>query len=92
MMTRLGWAAARVAAAAWAGRAEQRPGPRQEHLARLGEPGALRGAVEQPGAELLLEAADLTAQRRLRDQQDGGGAAEVPLLGDNGESSECAPD
>ena len=67
------------------GRAQQRPGAGQEHLARLGEPGALRGAVEQAGAELLFEAADLSAQRRLGDAQVGGGAAEVPVLGDGDE-------
>ena len=67
------------------GRAEQRLRAGQEDLAGLGEPGALRGAVEQAGAELLLEAADLPAQRRLRDAQLGGGAAEVPVLGDGGE-------
>ena len=67
------------------GRAQQCLRARQEDLAGLGEPGALRGAVEQLRAELLLELADLPAQRRLRDAQLGGGAAEVPVLGDGGE-------
>ena len=45
----------------------------------------MRGAVQQAGAELLFQAADLPAQRRLGDKQGGGGAAEVPVLGDDGE-------
>jgi hypothetical protein len=44
------------------GRAQQCFRARQEDLAGLGEPGALRGAVEQLRAELLLELADLPAQ------------------------------
>ena len=66
-------------------RAQQRPGEREKHLPGLGQPAALRGAVEQPGPQLLLEAADLPAQRRLGEMQSGGGAAEVPVLGDDRE-------
>ncbi len=58
---------------------------RQEHLSGLGEPGALRGAVEQPGPHLLFEAADLPAQRGLGEVQVRGGPAEVPVPGDDGE-------
>ena len=61
------------------------PGQRQEDLAGLGEPAALRGAVQQPGAQLLFQVADLAAQRRLRDAEGFGGAAEVPVFGDDGE-------
>ena len=63
------------------GRAQQRFGSRQEHFAGLCEPGALRGAIQQPDAELLLEAPDLPAQRRLRDPQRRRGATEVPVFG-----------
>src|SRR6185503_14405697 len=38
-------------------------------------------AVEQARAQLLLQAADLPAQRRLRDAQLGRGAAEVLVVG-----------
>jgi hypothetical protein len=58
---------------------------REEDFPGLGEPAALRAAVEQAGAQLLFEAADLPAQRRLGDVQGGGGAAEVPVPGDDGE-------
>jgi hypothetical protein len=43
------------------------------------------GSIEQGHAEPLLEAANLLTQRRLRDVQPGGGAAEVKLLGDGDE-------
>ena len=85
MVIRLGWAAARVRAAAWAAERSSALARGQEDLPGLGEPGALRGAVQQAGAQLLLEAADLPAQRRLGEVQGGGGAAEVPVLGDDGE-------
>jgi hypothetical protein len=61
---------------------QQRRGKGKEDLAGLGEPGALGGAVEQPRTQLLFEAADLPAQGRLGGVQ-GGGPAEVPVLGDN---------
>lgn len=85
MVIRLGSAAARVWAAASGGGPQQRLGPGQEDLPGLGEPAALRGAVEEPGAQLLLQAADLPAQRRLIDVEDLGGTAEVQVLGDDGE-------
>lgn len=58
---------------------------RQEHLTGLGETAALRGAVQEPGAQLLLQAPDLAAQGRLGDAQGLGGASEVQVLGDHGE-------
>jgi hypothetical protein len=58
---------------------------RQEHLAGLGEPAALRGPVQQPRTQLLLEATNLAAQRRLGDVQFLGRTTEVLLLGDDGE-------
>ena len=57
----------------------------EQHLAGGRELDAARGAVEQRLAELGLEAADLLRERRLRDVQPRGGAAEVPLLGDGDE-------
>ena len=60
-------------------------GRRQEDLPGLGELAALRGPVQQARAELLLQALDLPAQRRLGEVQRGGGAAEVPVFGDDGE-------
>ena len=61
--------------------AQQRFCRRQEDLAGLGESGALRGAIQQPRAQLLFEPTDLSAQRRLRHPQGSGGAAEVPVIG-----------
>jgi hypothetical protein len=48
--------------------------------------GALGGAVEQADAQLLFEAVDLPAQGRLGGVEGGGGTAEVPVLGDDGEA------
>jgi hypothetical protein len=66
-------------------RTQQRLGPRQEHLTRLGQPGALRCAVEKADAELVFQAANLPTQRRLRNTQRAGRAAEVPVLGHHNE-------
>ena len=74
-----------MAAAAWAAERSSALARGRNTSPGLGQPGALRGAVEQAGAELLLQAADLAAQRRLRDEQVGGGAAEVAVRGDDGE-------
>src|SRR6185312_2778656 len=60
---------------------QQGLGSRQKDLPRRGEHGTLGGAVEQARAELPLQAADLSAQRRLGNQQFGGGAAEVAVGG-----------
>lgn len=54
-------------------------------LAGLGQQGALWRAVEQADAEPILQALDLTAQRRLSQVQLGGGPAEVQVLGHDGE-------
>ena len=85
MVIRLGWAAARVCAAAWAAERSSALAARQEDLAGFGEPAALRSAVQQAGTQLLFQTADLSAQRRLRDPQCGSGAAEVPVIGHHGE-------
>ena len=85
MVIRLGWAAARVRAAAWsADRSSALASGRKTSPASVSR-AALRGAVQQPGAQLLFEVADLPAQRRLRDAKGLGGPAEVPVLGDDGE-------
>ena len=80
-----GWAAARVAAAAWAAeRSSAFARGRNTSPALVSRvPCGVRSSRLR--AELLLELADLPAQRRLRDAQLGGGAAEVPMLGDGGE-------
>ena len=57
----------------------------EQHLAGGRELDAARGAVQQRLPELGLEAADLLRERRLRDVQPRGGAAEVALLGDGDE-------
>lgn len=51
-----------------------------EGAAGVGELDADAVAIEEPGAELLLEGADLAAERGLGDVQPLGGAAEVQLL------------
>jgi hypothetical protein len=69
-----------------------------EHLADLAEEGApgggeldaARAAHEQLGAHLLLEVADLPAERRLGDVQPRGRPPEVQLLGDGHEVAEVA--
>ena len=85
MVIRLGWAAARVRAAAWAAdRSSALACGRKTSPASV-SPAALGGAVQQPGAQLLFEVPDLPAQGRLGDAERFGGAAEVPVLGDHGE-------
>ena len=69
---------------------QHRPGVAQERLAGGGQLDPAAGAVQQPAAELLLEPADLLAQRRLGDVQAGRGAAEVQLLGDGDEVTQLA--
>jgi hypothetical protein len=48
-----------------AGGVQQRLRLREERPAGFGEPAALRGAVEQPHAQLALQTLDLAAGRRL---------------------------
>ena len=62
----------------------------EQHLAGGRELDAARGPVQQRLAELGLEAADLLRERRLRDVQALGGAAEVPLLGDGDEVAQVS--
>ena len=69
---------------------QQLPGVAQERLARRGQLHPPSGAGQQLAAELVLELADLLAQRRLGDVQPGGRAAEVQLLGDGHEVAQLA--
>ena len=52
----------------------------QQDLALLGQHEAARVAMEQRGAEILLERADLPADRRLAQAQPLGGAREAAGL------------
>jgi hypothetical protein len=70
-------------------RGADRPSGGRDGLARLGEKcSSRRGQLDpsvrpakQARSDLVLEAADLLAQRRLRDVQARSGAAEMQLLG-----------
>jgi hypothetical protein len=66
------------------GRAQQRPGLGQEDLAGLGKPAAARGAIDEAGADLPFQAADLPGKRRLGGVQFLGGPAEVKVLRQGG--------
>jgi hypothetical protein len=54
----------------------------EECLPRLGQLDALPGAQKQAYAELLLQHADLSTERRLRNKQMCRRATESPLLRD----------
>ena len=69
---------------------QQRTGIGQQLPARVGQRHAVAVPGEQRGAEILLERADLPAERRLRDMQLIGGAAEVQLVGHGGEVTQFA--
>ena len=55
---------------------------------RLGQFHALAGALEELGAEFVLQLLDLPGQGRLGDVQAGRGAAEIELLGQGEEVSQ----
>ncbi len=61
-----------------------------EQPSGLGQPQGPGVAVEQLDADLVLELADLAAQRRLGDVEDLGRAGEVPLIGDGDEVAKVA--
>jgi hypothetical protein len=65
-----------------------RGGPHQEDGSGVGQRNAPLGAVQHPNAQLVLELADLLADRRLRHVQSLGGPAEMQLLRDRHEISE----
>ncbi len=85
MVIRLGCGRGPGARRGQGGRPQQRLGLGQEDLPGLGELTAQGGPVQQAGAQLLFEPADLPAQGRLGDAQGAGGAAEVPMVGEDGE-------
>ena len=60
----------------------------EQRLAGQRQLDAVRGAPEELDADELLERPDLAAQRRLREVQLLGGAAEVELLGDGHERAQ----
>src|SRR5262249_10327707 len=62
----------------------------EEGDAGVGQAAPAVRAIEQADAELVLERADLLAERRLRHVQAGGRAREVQLLGDGDEVAEVA--
>ena len=57
----------------------------KEGRARLGEPHALWGALEQQDAEIPLESGDARGHGALHDVQAPRGPGEAPLAGDGGE-------
>ncbi len=68
--------------------AQQAPGPVEQGLARQRELHAVRGTPQQVAADQPLQAADLPAQRGLRQVQAGGGAAEVQFVGHRDERAQ----
>ena len=62
----------------------------EKRAPRRGELHAASDALEQRRADLALEVADLTGERRLRDVEPRGSAAEVELFGDGNEVPEVA--
>lgn len=73
-----------------AGILRQAPRQRDQRFPFAGRARALAGAFQQLDAELLLQRLDLRGQRRLGDAEAGGGAAEMPFLGDGEEMAEAA--
>ena len=77
------------AAHALGGRAQGRARLGQKPQARVGERHRAGGAVEQPGAELLLELLDSLAQRRRGDAHRPGGGAERGQAGGGFETAQA---
>ena len=72
------------------GLVEQAAGFVEQHAPGLGELDAALGADQQRRADLALESADLHAERRLREVEPPGGAAEMQFLGDGHEVAKAA--
>ena len=68
--------------------AQQAPGPVEQGLARQRELDAVRGPPQQVTSDQPLQAADLAAQRGLRQVQPRGGAAEVQFVGHRDERAQ----
>ena len=64
-------------------RVKDAPCVREEDLTRRKQAHAARRAREQRAAQLILEALDVAAQRRLRNVQTARRATHVALLGDS---------
>jgi hypothetical protein len=69
---------------------QQRAGVGQQLPAGVGQRHAVAVPGQQRGAEILFQRADLPTERRLRDVQLIGGAAEVQLTGDGDEVPQLA--
>ena len=69
---------------------QRRAGFIEENFPRLGEPHGFCAMVEQRHAQLILQVADLPAQRRLRDVQPRRRARDVLFFGDSDEISQVA--
>ena len=69
---------------------EQRACTRKKQLAGLGEPDRTAIPLQQRHAELILELADLLAQRRLCDVQPLGRTGEIQFLAQRHEISEVS--
>ena len=73
------------------GLVEGEPGVIEKGAAGVGQRGSLRAAVQQPNADLMLEVADLAAERGLRGVQPLlGGEREAAGLGDRNEIAQMA--
>src|SRR5829696_2119520 len=72
------------------GLVEQAAAVVEQHATGLGELDAALGADQQRRADLSLEGADLHAERRLREVEPPGGAAEMQFLGDGHEVAKAA--
>ena len=68
--------------------AKNSAGPGQESLAEFSEAHGTAEAVEETGAEFVLELADLLGKRRLGNMGEAGGAAEAARIGDCAEVTE----
>lgn len=64
---------------------ERQPGCRQQFTTDWRERDTSRFAEEQGVADLVFQAADLLAQRWLRDTEAGGRVSEVEFLGEHDE-------
>jgi hypothetical protein len=69
---------------------EQGPRPRQQGLAGQRQLDALGGPAEQVAPDEAFQAADLAAERGLRDEQPLGRPAEAEIVGDRDERAQVA--
>ena len=69
---------------------EDAPGLFEEYLAVLGQRHAFCVATKQHHVEMVLQRFDLLTERRLPDVEPGGGAGQVPGLGDREEVAQVS--